>query len=126
MKPMGMTMAEKILSKNSGLISVRPGQYVTAKIDKIMVGDGMPELYEAFKEIGIDRVWDPSRVIALTDHRIPARDVEQAEKDVKKRKFVHPPTRFYVVSVHEPFSTRSIGTPQHSKRKVEAGQALHL
>jgi aconitase B len=27
---MGMTMAEKILAKNSGLSSVRPGQYVTA------------------------------------------------------------------------------------------------
>ena len=84
-----MTMAEKVLARNSGLAKVRPGQYVTAKIDRIMVGDRLAEMYGAFKEIGIDKVWDPSRVIALTDHLVPARDTESAEMDVLKRKFVH-------------------------------------
>ena len=85
---MGMTIAEKILAKNSGLTEVKPGQYVTAKIDRVMAGDAMAELYSAFKEIGIDKVWDTSRVIALTDHRIPAPNIEAAEADVLKRKFV--------------------------------------
>ncbi len=85
---MGMTMAEKILARKAGLREVKAGQYVTAKIDSIMTGDRMPEMYVAFKEIGIDKVWDPSRVIALTDHRIPAKDIEAAEEDVLKRKFV--------------------------------------
>ncbi len=82
---MGMTMAEKILAKNSGLTEVKPGQYVTARIDRIMAGGATGE---PLKEIGIDKVWDPSRVIALTDHEIPARDTEGAEKDVLRRKFV--------------------------------------
>ncbi|MFH0768270.1 MAG: 3-isopropylmalate dehydratase large subunit [Chloroflexota bacterium] len=83
-----MTMAEKILAKKSGLSEIKPGQYVTAKIDKIMAGDGMAGMYSAFKEIGIDKVWDPSRVIALTDHGIPSPTIEAAEADVLKRKFV--------------------------------------
>lgn len=83
---MGMTMAEKILAKNSGLTEVKPGQYVTARIDKIMTGGAMGRF---FKEIGIDKVWDPSRVIVFIDpHEIPAKDTEGAEKDVLTRKFV--------------------------------------
>jgi len=85
---MGMTIAEKILARKSGLSEVRPGQYVTAKIDLLMAGDSSARVYKAFKEIGIDQVWDPSRVIALTDHDIPAPTVEAAESDVLKRKFV--------------------------------------
>jgi len=83
-----MTIAEKILAKKSGLTEVKPGQYITAKVDKIMAGDYMAEMYDAFKEIGIDKVWDPSRVIALTDHSIPAWGIAAAEADVRKRKFV--------------------------------------
>jgi len=85
---MGMTIAEKILARKSGLAEVKPGQYVTAKIDKIMAGDPMAEMYDAFKEIGIEKVWDPSKVIAMTDHRVPAPTIASAEADVLKRKFV--------------------------------------
>lgn len=85
---MGMTIAEKILAKKSGLPEVRPGQYVTAKIDKLLTGDATARIYKVFKEIGIDKVWDPSRIIALTDHGVPAPSIENAELDVLKRKFV--------------------------------------
>ena len=36
---MGMTIAEKILARKSGLKEVRPGQFVTAKIDLLMTGE---------------------------------------------------------------------------------------
>jgi len=85
---MGMTIAEKILAKRSGLSQVSPGQYVTAKIDLLMVGDQAAPMYRTFKEIGVEKVWDPSKVIALTDHDIPAPTIEAAEKDVLRRKFV--------------------------------------
>ncbi|MFC1860383.1 3-isopropylmalate dehydratase large subunit [Chloroflexota bacterium] len=82
-----MTIAEKILAKKSGLSSVEPGQYVTAKIDLLMAGGRSESIYKAFKEIGIDKVWDPSKVITLTDHYIPAPNIERAEEDVLRRKF---------------------------------------
>ncbi len=83
-----MTIAEKILARHSGQNAVKAGQYVTAKVDRIHTGHRAAELYTAFKEIGIDRVWDPDRVIVQTDNLIPARDVDSAEDDVLKRKFV--------------------------------------
>ena len=85
---MGMTIAEKILAKKSGRSEVKPGQYITAKVDILLAGDSSERIYSAFKEIGIDKVWDPSKIIALTDHDIPAHTIEHAERDVRKRKFV--------------------------------------
>lgn len=85
---MGMTIAEKILAKKSGLKQVKPGEYVTAKIDILMSGEYLGEFYKAFNEIGIEKVWDPERIIALTDHSVPSRNIQDAESDVLKRKFV--------------------------------------
>ena len=85
---MGMTIAEKILARNAGLPQVRPGQIVTATVDSLMLHDSAVQIYKLFKEIGIDRVWDPSKVVAVNDHKIPARNVEDAELDQVKRAFV--------------------------------------
>lgn len=85
---MGMTMAEKILARASGLAEVKAGQYVTAKVDKVMAHDLLANLYNAFKDIGIDKVWDPDRLILVCDHIVPARDIPSAEGNVRLRKFV--------------------------------------
>ncbi len=85
---MGMTIAEKILARKSGSSSVKPGQYVTAKLDLLMAGGPSAGIYREFKKIGIDKVWDPSKIVALTDHYVPAPDIHQAEDDVLRRKFV--------------------------------------
>lgn len=85
---MGMTIAEKILAKKSGMKEVRPGQFVTARIDLLMTGEATVDIYKALKQIGIDQVWDSSKIVTLTDHRIPSRNIADAENDVLKRKFV--------------------------------------
>ena len=38
---MGATMAEKILARASNRVEVKAGDYVTAKIDKFLAGDGV-------------------------------------------------------------------------------------
>jgi 3-isopropylmalate/(R)-2-methylmalate dehydratase large subunit len=85
---MGMTMAEKILARASGRKKVKAGQYVTAKVDRLMAGHGAGRLYRGFQEIGIDKVWDPNRIVVMMDHGTPAIDIATAEEDVAKRKFV--------------------------------------
>ena len=85
---MGMTIAEKILAAKSGRDRVEPGQFVTANVDVLMAGDVSAEMYRTFAEIGIAAVWDPEKVIALTDHRVPARNAHDAEIDQLKRRFV--------------------------------------
>ncbi|MFH1086951.1 MAG: 3-isopropylmalate dehydratase large subunit [Chloroflexota bacterium] len=83
-----MTMAEKILARASGKTEVKAGQYVTARIDRLMAGNGAAPLYHGFTQIGIKKVWDPKRIVVLMDHDTPARDIQAAEEDVAKRKFV--------------------------------------
>jgi 3-isopropylmalate/(R)-2-methylmalate dehydratase large subunit len=88
---MGMTMAEKILARHSGLKEVKAGQYVTAKIDQVCIHDSFINIHNDMKEAGIKdglkRVWDRERVVVLIDHSSPAtdRNVPTAEKHVKTR-----------------------------------------
>jgi len=76
---MGMTMAEKILARASGRKEVKPGEYVTAKIDQVMSQEAFAEVYRILKDEGVEKVWDPSRVAVLLDHYVPAPTVIQAE-----------------------------------------------
>ncbi len=76
---MAMTLAEKILARASGEDSVRPGQIVTCKVDLAMCHDSSgPRRYgPRLKELGVG-VWDPSKVVVITDHFVPAVDTESA------------------------------------------------
>ncbi len=76
---MGATLAQKILARASGKAEVEPGQYVTAAIDLAMVNDQMPAAYKLLAEAGIDRVWDPDKVVVVLDHFTPSPTVERAE-----------------------------------------------
>jgi 3-isopropylmalate/(R)-2-methylmalate dehydratase large subunit len=85
---MGMTMAERILARASGKAKVKAGQYVTAKIDRLMAAHYAGHLYRGFKEIGINKVWDSDRIVSMMDHNTPAPDIQTAEENVVIRKFV--------------------------------------
>lgn len=71
---MGMTMAEKILASRSGRDVVRPGEYVWANVD----GTGVFGPVALMDELGIEQVYDPSRVYAVDDHFAPSPTVERA------------------------------------------------
>jgi 3-isopropylmalate/(R)-2-methylmalate dehydratase large subunit len=69
---MGMTIAEKILAKNSGLSKVEPGQIVIARIDRTRIVDyKAQDCYNVFKELGIKKVWDPKRILMVIEHHVP-------------------------------------------------------
>lgn len=84
---MGMTIAEKVLAQASGRDVVKPNEYVTAKIDLFMAAE-KAQLFDYMDEVGVTQVWDPERVIVLTDHRIPSPNVTSAVNDIKLRKAV--------------------------------------
>ncbi|HVN25779.1 MAG TPA: 3-isopropylmalate dehydratase large subunit [Syntrophorhabdales bacterium] len=77
-----MTIAEKILARASGRAKVEPGNYVTAKIDRAMMPDAFRLIRTVLKQAGIPeeefKLWDPERVIIVTDHRVPAFDITSA------------------------------------------------
>lgn len=76
---MGMTMAEKVLARASGSREVKPGEYVTAKVDQVMTHEGFADVYRVLKDAGIEKVWDPSRIAVLLDHFVPPPSVATAE-----------------------------------------------
>jgi len=84
-----MTMAEKILASHANLDSVTPGQIVVAKVDRTRLVDMMiPEIMVNMEELGIDKVWDPNRVVVPIEHQVPPSTVGDADAYVTARKFV--------------------------------------
>lgn len=86
---MGMTIAEKVLARASGNTSVQPGQYVDAKIDRLIADE---EFYRMHAEAvqagipgGIPRIWDPERFHVVLEHFQPAMNQVQALRQKKMR-----------------------------------------
>lgn len=78
---MGNTMSEKILAKASGRREVSAGEIVWADIDKAMMDDILGprvEIAEKMEEIH-DEVWDPQKVVIISDHYTPPANIKQAE-----------------------------------------------
>ena len=83
-----MNISEKILAKASGKAAVHSGEIVDANVDVIMVHDLTgPLAIEAFKKIGVSKVWDNKKVVIILDHQIPAESVKMAELHKMLRKF---------------------------------------
>ena len=77
---MGMTITEKILAKAAGKDSVRPGDLINARIDCVMCHDvTAPAAISMLKKHGIDKVFDPEKIIVTPDHFQPAKDIKSAE-----------------------------------------------
>lgn len=76
---MPMTLAEKILARAAGRDSVRPGEIVTCKVDLAMVHDssGPRRVAPMLERLGV-KPWDPSRIVVISDHYVPAIDAESA------------------------------------------------
>lgn len=74
------TLAEKILARAAGLDQVRVGQIVTGQLDLLMMHDsgGPRRVAERLNKLGA-RVWDPARVVVVSDHFVPATDLDSAE-----------------------------------------------
>jgi len=85
---MPQTLAEKLCAKAAGRDSVRPGEIVTARVDLAMIHDsaGPRRVAPMLKELGVG-IWDPTRVVLVTDHYTPAVDAESAAILDLTRKF---------------------------------------
>ena len=90
---MGMTVVEKILARASGQTSVRAGDVVEPAVGLAMSHENAALVINQFLEVyrGTDRepkVWDPSRVAIIFDHRVPAESPKTASNQKKVRDFV--------------------------------------
>ncbi len=73
-------MAEKILARASGLREVEPGDFVEAEVDLVMVNDITgPLTVNALRKLKKPRIWDPSRLVIVLDHQVPADSIRSAQ-----------------------------------------------
>ena len=81
-----MTFAQKVLSRASGK-SACTGDIVNAKVDLAMSHENSALVLRSFREMGAKSIWDPSKVVILFDHRIPANTIKTAEGHKEVRTF---------------------------------------
>lgn len=76
---MPATLTEKILARAAGRDAVSPGDMVTIAVDLAMAHDGSgPRRWKARLEaLGVG-LWDPDRVVLVSDHYVPAVDADSA------------------------------------------------
>jgi 3-isopropylmalate/(R)-2-methylmalate dehydratase large subunit len=59
---------------------VSPGDVVMLRCDLVMANDvSGPVAFRALEKMGVDRVFDPDRVVMVADHFTPAKDARSAE-----------------------------------------------
>ena len=74
---MSQTLAQKLVARAAGRKTVTPGEIVTCKVDLAMVHDssGPRRLKPMLERLGA-KLWDPSKVVVITDHYLPEYDDE--------------------------------------------------
>ncbi|MCR3758067.1 3-isopropylmalate dehydratase large subunit [Clostridium felsineum] len=83
-----MTMTQKILANHAGLDYVEAGQLITAKLDLVLGNDvTTPVAIKAFKNMGVDKVFNKKKVAIVPDHFTPNKDIKSAEHCKMIRQF---------------------------------------
>ena len=82
------TLAEKILLAHCDADDVRPGEVVSVRCDVVMANDvSGPVAFRAMERMGATRVFDPSRVVMVADHFVPAKDARSAELQARLQRW---------------------------------------
>lgn len=85
-----MTMAEKILAAHAGLDEVVPGQLIECDLDLVLSNDvTAPIAIKEFKKLGLEKVFDPTKIALVPDHYVPNKDIKSAEQAKIVRDFAH-------------------------------------
>ena len=90
---MGMTIVEKILARAAGQKKVKAGDVLEPAVDLAMSHENgalvINQFNEVYKDTGLEaKVWDPSKIAIIFDHRIPAESSKTATNQKKIREFV--------------------------------------
>ena len=92
------TLAEKIISRAAGGNPVHPGDLVTCQVDLAMIHDsgGPRRVSPILSKLGVP-VWNPDRVVVITDHYVPTFDPDSEQILALTRNWVQEQgiTRFY-------------------------------
>jgi len=96
---MGHTLAEKIIAAHvvdgegshvSDNGQVWPGDLVEVAVDVVLANDITgPIAIREFEKLGVERVFDPERVVMVPDHFVPNKDIRSADQCCTLREFAY-------------------------------------
>ena len=90
---MGMTYVQKLLAKACHRSSVAIGEVVEPEVHLAMSHENgalvVNQFSEIYQGIGLEpKIWDPSRIAIIFDHRVPAESSKTATNQKKVREFI--------------------------------------
>lgn len=75
-----MTMIQRILAAHAGLDKVHAGQMIQVKLDLVLGNDiTAPVAIDEFEKIGINKIFDKSKIALVPDHFAPNKNIKSAE-----------------------------------------------
>jgi 3-isopropylmalate/(R)-2-methylmalate dehydratase large subunit len=85
-----LNLTEKILAAHADKKEVSPGEFVNVRVDIILANDiTAPIAINEFRRLGVDKVFDPSKVVMVPDHFTPNKDIASAEQARLMRDFCY-------------------------------------
>ncbi|TAL69453.1 MAG: 3-isopropylmalate dehydratase large subunit [Bacteroidetes bacterium] len=90
---MSQTVVQKILARASGKAHVDVGEVLEPRVDLAMSHENaalvMNQFLEIYEATGLEaKVWEPSKIAIIFDHRVPAESKKTATNQKKIREFV--------------------------------------
>jgi len=83
-----LTLTEKILAAHTDKRTVTPGEFINVRADMILSNDiTAPIAIREFRRIGVDKVFDPKKIVMVADHFVPNKDIASAEQVKVMREF---------------------------------------
>ena len=83
-----MTLVEKILAVHTDKKKITPGEFINVRVDLILANDiTAPIAIREFQRIGVNKVFDPKKVVMVPDHFVPNKDIASAEQAKLMREF---------------------------------------
>jgi len=84
------TLAEKILATHTDRAKVSPGEFINVRVDLILANDiTAPISIREFQRLGVDRVFDPEKIVMVADHFVPNKDIPSAANAKLMRDFCY-------------------------------------
>jgi 3-isopropylmalate/(R)-2-methylmalate dehydratase large subunit len=85
----GHTIAEKLIASHvTGSSGVYPGDLVEVDVDVVLANDiTAPISLREFESLGVERVFDPEKIVLVADHFVPNKDIKSAEQCKVMREF---------------------------------------
>jgi len=83
-----VTLVEKILAAHTDKKKVSPGDFINVRVDLILANDiTAPIAINEFRRIGVEKVFDPEKIVMVADHFVPNKDILSAEQVKFMRNF---------------------------------------